>query len=235
MSLQSLQVKDLLAKGEVRQVGTNGPIAIRLKYAGSGSVTSVTVTTATNIVLVTSDGGTETFAFSDYATVGALVDAIDSSNYWSAKVLDTVRSEATASQFVDGAITASTEDGNTYYDVKVDTDAANYLAVRLTYDRGFDKEVVKKSHRVNLQEIDYLVNLTTASANNLKVYEIDGTNETIRMEALPADNTATTINFAGGRGYITAGNGNDIVVKIDDDGQLVNADGNYLRVIGLIK
>lgn len=234
-SLDSLRVKNLLAKGEVRQVGSDTPIAIRLKYIGTGTITSVIIDTSTDLEMITSDGGTETFAFATYTTVGTLVDAINDSNYWEAKVLDTVRSEATVSQFVDGGITASSEDGTSYYDVLVDTDAADYFAVRLTYDRGFDKSKTQAAHRVHLQEIKYVIDLTTASANNLKVYEIDGTTETVRMKALPVDTTATTINWASGEGYITAGNGNDIVVKIDDGGNLVDSASNYLRISGLIK
>ena len=234
-SLDSLQVKNLLAKGEVRQVGSDTPIAIRMEYIGTGTITSVTTDTATDLVLITSDGGTETFTFATYATVGTLVDAINDSVYWDAKVLDTIRAEATASQFVDGAISAGSEDGTSYYDVLLDTDAADYFAVRLTYDRGFDKTKTQASHRVHLNEIKYLIDLGTASAENLKIYEIDGTTETVRLKDLPVDNTATTITWAGGEGYISAGNGNDLVVKIDDGGNLANSTGNYLRINGLIK
>lgn len=233
-SLDSLQTRSLSAKGDVRQVGSDAPIAIRLQYKGTGSVTSVTVTTATNIVMVTSDGGTDTYAFATYATVGALVDAINADGIFDAKVLDTVRSEATASQFVDGAISSSTEDGETYYDVNVDTDAADYFAARLTFDRGFKKSH-GKSHRVHLQEIKYLIDLGTAAAGAVKVYKIDGTTETLVMSELSVDNTATTINFASGEGKLTAKEGEDIVVKIDDGGNLADDSGNYLRVTGIIE
>lgn len=237
-SLDFVHQRALRAKGEVRQVGSDSPIAIRLRYKGTGSVTSVTTTTATNIVMVTSDGGTDTYAFATYTTIGALVDAINADAIFEAKVLDSVRSEATASQFVDGAITAGTEDGETYYDVLVDTDAADYFAVRLTYDRGFDKPH-KANHRVSLQEIVYSINLGTAAAGAVKVYEIQGTTETLRFSALSVDNGGTydntTINFASGEGKITANDGNDIVVKIDDSGNLADNAGNLLRIIGTIE
>lgn len=233
-SLESAQMRDVLKKGDVRQVGTDTPVAIRLQYKGTGSVTSVTVTTATNIVMITSDGGTDTYAFGTYTTIGTLVDKINSDGIFDAKVLDSIRSEATATQFVDGVITASTEDGETYYDVKLDTSAADYVAVRLTFDRGFKKSH-KSNHEVELQEIKYYLDLGTAAANNLKVYEVDGTVETVRMQALPVGATETTINFASGEGKITAGFGNDIVVYVNDGGNLADADTNYLRVIGFIK
>jgi len=233
-SLDSLKTRNLLAKGEVRQVGTDTPIAIRLKYIGAGTITSVTIDTATDFELITSDGGTDTYAFATYATVGALVDAINADGIFEAKVLDTVRSEATASQFVNGAITAASEDGVSYYDVTVDTDAADYFAVRLTFDRGFNK-AHKASHRVHLQAIEYLMDLGTAAAGAVKVYEINGTTETLRYSALSVDNSATAITWASGEGKISAGNGNDLVVKIDDSGNLVNSTSNYLRAVGIIE
>jgi len=233
-SQDALQMRALSAKGEVRQVGTDTPIAIRLKYVGTGSITSVTTSTATDITFITSDGGTDEYLFSAYTTVGAVVDAINADGIFEAKVLDTVRSEASASQFVDGVITLGTEDNVTYWDVLVDTDAADYVAVRLTFDRGFDK-AHKASHRVHLQEIFYYLNLGTAAANAVKVYEINGTVETVRMQALSVDTTDTTINFASGEGKLSAANGNDLVIKIDDSGNLADAATNLLRVSGIIE
>jgi len=250
-SLNSLSINNLLAKGDVRQVGTDSPIAIRLKYFGTGGVTSVITTTATDIEFITTGtgAGTDTYLFSDYATVGALVDAINSRQStenialgdsalapnFKAKVLDTVRSEATATQFVAETITAADEDGVSYYDVNVDTSAAKYFAVRLTFDRGFEKSKIQASHRVELQEIKYFATLGNVSANDVKIYEINGTDETIKYQDLSVSATATTINFAGGEGVITAGDGNDIVIKIEDDTTLADAAANYLRITGLLK
>lgn len=234
-SLETLQMRNALSRGEVRQVGTDTPIAIRLKYIGTGTVTSVTTTTATDITMVTSDGGTDAYAFATYTTIGTLVDAINKDGIFSAKVLDSVRSETTASQFINGAITAGSEDGISYYDVLVDTDAADYFAVRLTYDRGFDKSH-KSKHRVDLQEIVYLIDLGTAAANAVKIYKIDSdaVTETLVYQALSVDNTETTIRFANGEGVLSSDEGGDLVVKIDDSGNLANASGNLLRITGKI-
>lgn len=234
-SAESLLIKNAAATGTVVQVGSDTPVAIRLEYIGSGTITSVTTTTATNIVMVTSDGGTDTYAFATYTTIGTLVDAINADGIFKAKVLDSVRSEATASQFVDGAITAGTVNGVSYYDVLVDTDAADYFAVRLTYDRGFDKPH-KARHRVDLQEIVYSINLGTAAANAVDIYKIDadGVTETVVYSTLSVDTTETTIDFANGEGFLSGDIGGDIVVKIDDSGNLADADGNFLRIVGKI-
>jgi hypothetical protein len=233
-SYDSLKVRNLLASGEIKQVGTDAPIAIRLKYKGTGSVTSVTVTTGTNIVLVTSDGGTDTYAFATYTTVGAVVDAINADGIFDAKVLDAVRSLASATQFVNGAITAATEDGVSYYNVKVDTSAAKYFAVRLTYDRGFDK-AHKASHRVHLQEAKYYATLGAAAADMVLVYKVNGTTETNVMSALSVSATETTINFASGEGKLSGANGEDIVVILKDAATLGDAAANYLRVTGIVE
>jgi hypothetical protein len=79
------------------------------------------------------------------------------------------------------------------------------------------------------------MDVSTAAAGAVKVYEVDGDTETLVMSDLSVDNTLTTITFASGDGKITSGNGNDIVVKIDDGGNLADSTGNFLRIVGLIE
>ena len=239
-SLNSALLKKALAKGVVGMVVDDTPVAIRLKYIGTGTVTSVTVDTGTDLVMITSDGGTDTYDFGTYTTIGALVDAINGDGIFEAKVLDSIRSEATATQFVDGAISSSTlRDGGvstTIWDVLVDTDAADYIAYRLTYDRGFEREAIKKGHTVSLREIVYYMTMGTAStANSVRVYEIDGTTETqIARRATGVTQTETTINWASGEGFISAAVGNDLVIYVTDAAFTDDA-GNYLEVTGLVE
>jgi len=238
-SLDTLQTRNLAAKGSIGQVKTDTPVAIRLRYIGTGTVTSVTVTTATNIVMVTSDGGTDTYTFAAYTTVGALVDAINADGIFEAKVLDSLRSYATASQFVTGAITSTSFlDGagtsTTVWDVKVDTSAAFYFAYRLTYDRGFLKGH-KKNHRVILQQIKYAINMGTAAADSVQVWEIDGTVESQKLGYLSVDTTATTINWASGEGELAANDGNDLVILVKDAAALADVNTNYLEITGKIQ
>ena len=121
-SYDSLQTRKLAAVGTVVNTLDDGAVALRLRKVGSETATSVTVTTATNIVLVGSTT-TDTFTFATYATVGALADAINASGRWEAVVLDALRSDATtASNFVTGAITAGNDiNGVVVWDVKADT------------------------------------------------------------------------------------------------------------------
>lgn len=241
-SFESVLTRFYAASGTVQQVGTDQPVAIRLRYVGTGTVTSVTVTTATNIVMVTSDGGTQTYAFATYTTIGLLVDKINGDGIFQAKVLDAVRSYATASQFVTGAITASVlaeapgAFSYSIWDVKVDTSAAKYFASRLTVSRGFLRGNLKLQHRVHLQEIAYFATLGNAAANDVQVIMVsaDGV-ETVVYGALSVSATLTTINFAAGVGKLTANEGFDLVVVVKDDTTLADAAANLLRITGIVE
>ena len=139
--------------------------------------------------------------------------------------------ECCASKFVDGAITSKTFQGETVWDVLVDTSAALYIAGRLTFDRGFDKPH-KSTHRVALQEISYLADAGTVEY--VYVYEITPTGtETLVFKKLAVDNTATTITFASANGKITANDGNDLVVVVKATTSLAN--GCTLQLVGEIE
>jgi len=233
-SLAFLQSRKLGARGVVSQTGTDKPVALRLLALGvAGTVTSATVTTATDITLVTSNGGTEVFLFSAYATVGALADAISASTYWDCKVLDTLRSYPTATQFVDGVITSSTNEGVVVYDVLVDTSAALYFAYRLTVDRGIGQEKPSGAKRVHLQEIEYFATLGAAAADSVQVWETHGGEETQVIGNLSVSATKTTENFAAGMGKMTSEVGNDLVIVLLDSLSIADAGGNYLTVVGI--
>lgn len=229
-----MQMRQVAAKGAVGQVGTDLPVAIRLKYVGSGTVTSVTTTTATNIVMITSDGGTDTYAFATYTTVATLAAAINADGIFEAKILDTLPSETTASQFVTGAITSSTLDGVTIWDVLVDTSAAKYFAYRLTSDRGFNN-TPSGNRRVHLKEFVYYITLGGAGANLVKVYDVKGSTETLVYQQASVSATKTTENWASGNGYLTADEGHDLLVYLSDGTSISDAAANYLYVSGLVE
>jgi hypothetical protein len=231
-SLDSLLTRKALAQGIVLQDGTDEPVALRLRYVGTGSVTSVTVTTGTNIVMVTTDGGTDTYAFGTFTTLGALADAINADGIFEAKILDDLRSSATATQYVNGAITAGTDaNGVVVWDVRVDTSAALRIPVALTANRDFDQP----KRRVDLKEIVYSVNMGTAAADSVQIWRRRGTVETKIMGLLSVDTTETTIRFANGEGSITGREGDEIIVLVKDAATLADAAGNFVRVVGTIE
>ena len=228
-SLNSVQVKQALAKTVCGTVVNDTPVAIRMKYIGTGSVTSVATTTATQFVLTTSDGGAETFTFADYTTMGALAEAINNSAYWDARVVDALRADVTSgSPFVDNASLTVTSDG--YYDALVDTSVTKNMTYRCAYNRGVNWSEQKPTgaHRVHLQSVVYKADIFSATANEFRIYEYNPTTlaETQVYQAASVDNTETTVNFANGEGKITSGWNNDLIVRILDDTSL--ADGGYM-------
>lgn len=237
-SLNGVQTRAILAKGTVVQIEDGTGVAIRLKAMGAaGAVTSVTVTTGTNIVMVTANGGTDTYAFATYTTIGSLVDAINGDGMFEARVLDALRSHPTLSSLTDGAITLS---GSGYYDV-LNSAASLNLSVCLSPDREVGSNYkLRDGHRVSLQEIVYAITFTAGvEAGAMKIYErtpaFRGNIEKQVLSLTPVDVTATTFNFAGGNGRITASEGNELVVVFSDTTGVAATAGVGVRVTGVIE
>lgn len=219
-SLQALQTRSLLSKGVIGQVGDDLGVLFTLKYKGTGSVTSVIVTTATDITLTTTDGGADAYTWASYTTIGALVDKINADGIFEAKILDALSTTPTGSGLaIAGTLTAG---ANGEYAVKSDTTGANFLAYRLTFDRTLgNSPKFAMSHRVHLQEI--ITDLTLgggADANSFKVYEstpaFKGRVETVVYQKTPTSGSISTTNWASGNGKITASEGNDLIIVISD-------------------
>lgn len=229
-SLDALLVRQALAQGTVVQVGSDSPVAIRLRYVGKGSVTSVTVTTATDIVTISTEG-TKTYAFATFTTIGAVVDAINKDGIFEAKILDELRSAASASRLLTGAITAGTDtNGVRVWDVRLDTSTALRFVATITAHRDFDQP----KRRVRLQEFVYNATLGAAGANNVEVWLRRGTVETRVFAGASASAAVTTVNFASGRGSITGREGDELVVILKDGTSIADAPANFLRAIGEI-
>lgn len=238
-SLNSLQARAIAAQGTVGLVVDDTPVAIRIKHVDTCAITSVTVTTGTDIVLIDADG-TTTSTFATDTTVGAVRDRIAASTNWEAKVLDALRADASASKFVDGAITISA-DG--YYDVLFDTSAIKAYTYRLTYDRDVaaDKGKLTSSHRVHLKKISYYANISAAAANGVRVYKCrsdgEGTTETQIWRAASVDATQTTAldMTAAADSKITAPEGYDLVVRVIDGTSLTDDTSGNLQVVGILE
>lgn len=238
-SLNAVQYRSFAKKFIIGQTNVDQDIALRMKYIGTGTVTSVTVTTATDITMVTSDGGTDAYTWASYATLGALVDKINADGIFQAKILDGLRSETTAgSRFITGAITSASDGVETVWDMLWDTNTAGLrLAYRLTYDRTFGTSAkLADGHRVTLQEI--VTSLTLgggADANAMKIYECApahrGSTETLLLQRTPTSGSVVTLNFASGQGGITAADGNDLVVIVSDGTSFAATD--YITVSGI--
>lgn len=235
-SLNALQTRQLAGEFKVKEVHTDTPVAIRMKYAGTGTVTSVTIVTGTGITMITSDGGTDAYTFAAYTTVGALVDAINKDGIFQCIVLDTLRADATNLQFVDGAITLSTcSEGYSIWDVLVDTNTAFYFAACLSpTNRLFWK--TGKGHRVSAMELRYAINMGTAAVDSALLVQRQANGiETTLLSKLSVDTTDTTISWASGHGKITADEGASLIFKVKDAAALGDAATNYLQIVGFVE
>jgi len=234
-SLDSILVKQGIAQNTVGTVVDDTPVALRLKYVGSGTVTSVVLTTAVDIEMITTDGGTDTYAFSTYTNMGLLADKINGDGIFECKILDALRTdETTNSDFVENLTLTASSAG--FYDCLVNTDTAQnagndfIYTYRCTYDRNPGGEQPKGSHRVRLSEVLYNVTTNGAEAKGFQIFEWDAANktETIVYQKVSATATATTVNFASGNKTLDAGIGNDLIVRVKDTTSITDDAGNYL-------
>jgi hypothetical protein len=239
-SLEQVRTRKYLKRGVVGQVGADRTELFVLQYVGTGSITSVIVTTATDITMVTVVGTTtytDAFTWAAYTTVGLLVAAINATGRWEAKILDCLSSTATGANLAIAGTLAI--DGNGEYHVYSDTNNALFMAYRLTYDRTFGtNNKVRASHRVAIQEIDTTLTLGAIDANAFKIYECSpGDNsetypasETLVYQKTPVSGAPSTQYWASGHAEITSEDGNDLLFIVSDSISLGATD--TITVIG---
>jgi hypothetical protein len=236
-SLNESHVRHELARNIIGQVADGGCVLFKLKYIGSGTVTSVIVTTATHITLVSAAGGTtftDTFNWAvpaTYVTVQALVNAINNTGRWEARTMDALTTTTLGANYVTNGTLAVDAAGE--YNVMSATAVGKYLAYRLSYDRTFgNSRALRNGHRVSLREI--VTSITCgggADANSLKVYECTppgnnapyGMAEILVLQRTPTSGAAETIYWASGKAKITAEEGNDLLVIITDAGSITGS------------
>lgn len=226
----------LAAKGTVQVSRDDTPIAIRLRYISTGTVTSVTTTTATNIITIDTVGLTKTYTFATYDTVGKLVAAINTDGFFQAVALDSLLADATtASNFVTGAITAGTDgNGVVVWDVLADTSVCKAITVTLSFHRDFD--VNGKGHRVHIQELSYNADVNAAAANSVRIYQrTAGGTETQIFGIKSVDATATTVSWASGQGKITGPDNGDLILRVQDGTSVTDSSSNYVQAVGILE
>jgi predicted lipoprotein with Yx(FWY)xxD motif len=229
-SLNSLQMRSLTAQPTAIRYVDDGPIALRIKHVGTTAVTSVTVTTATNIVLIDADG-TTTSTFATDTTIGAVADRINAAANWECKILDALRATLSANTLVDGAITVSTVNNEAGYSVTLDTSGADDFLIRCTYDRTAGNLLPSSGHRVKLVKFEYNLDVSAAEAGAVQIFEWDPVlkTETKIWSNASVDATLTTHDFT--KGPITAKEGNDLVILVTDATSITDAAANYMQAI----
>ncbi len=230
-------VRAMNASGSSRTTRDDTPIMIRMRYVGTGTVTSVTVTTATNIVMITSDGGTDTYAFATYDTVGKLIAAINADGIFQAMAVDALLTDVTSSSNIveNTAITAGTDDnGVVCYDLHTDTSVTDYATVALTFNRNFD--TLSKGHRVHAQELAYYENVSAAAANAVRLYQrLPSGVETQIWGIASVDATITTKTWASGQGKITGQDGAALIFRVQDATSITDDTSNFVQITGILE
>lgn len=237
-SFESLEERDLETKGVLGFVTNDTPVAVRLRFVSNGTatITSVTVNTATDITIDWSAGADTVYDFATYSTIGLLVDKINEDGFFEAKVLDSLRADATVSAFTNGAKSVTYQDGHPFFDVNTDVNAKFQMAYRISPNRKNLKGDNFDNHRTHLFEFIYVADVeATPDADSVQVWDCFGAFETKLFSTTSVDNTKTTINFNSGDliRLSSLGEGHELVVLVKDSVSLAN--GGYLKVIGEIE
>ena len=233
-SKDSLEVRKLLSAGKVIQRADDTSKAIRVRYIGTAGTPSIVITTATKIAM-TDATATVDYAWATYATMGALVDALNGSGLWEAHLLDALRTDVTLNSFKSNTtVTPGTDENGVVvwdlvHDNNIVSDATYFATVCLSPFYNFD---APKGHRVHVKEISYNEDIT-AAAGGVKLYvrSKNGT-ETEIYSALSVDATTTTINWASGEGKISGGENQEIVFRVVTADALADQTANFIRIIG---
>ena len=219
--------------------GADTPVAFYIQYKGTGTISGVVLTTGTGLILTTSDGGAESFPFATYATIGAVVDAINASSHWRARSHASLRSAASVSRLLGAPTTYSAttdESGKSVYAILLDTSTALQYAVCLTPRTTFDAN--SKQRRVRLQEIKYAIDVGAAAVDSVQVWQRrigNGMAETQLLSRLSVDTTATTLNFAGGYGSLDSLENSELIVIVKDAATLADNTANILEATAKIE
>ena len=243
MSTDFLLTRFYAAEPTSARVLDDGSIAIRIKdvAGGTGTPTVVFTDTFSDLTITDSDGNISTWDLSAaaYNTMGELVDAINGTAGFEAKLLDALRSDSSNDAFVLATVTSAVVDGETVFDCKVDTsnvdaiDSSCHLTYRVTYDRSVVSNKPKGAHRVKLTKFTYNADVSAAEAAAIRIYKWDTVNktETLIWAAKSVDGAGSSANdtshtFAEG---LTAGEGNDLIVRVTDATSLTDNACNFLQ------
>jgi hypothetical protein len=244
-SLDSLNVRKALQTYKVVQRADDASIAIRVRYIGAAGTPSIVVTTATKIAM-TDATATVDYAWTTYTNMGLLADALNASGLWEAKILDALRSDVTLNSFKSNTtVTPGTdENGVVVWDLVHDNNiesASNFFAtVTLSPYLNFD---APDGHRVHIQELDYCQNVSAAEAGAVRVYKRKDAktngDEVLIWSNVSVDSTGgttvTSHTFASGNGMISGGDNEELIFRVQDATSITDADGNLVRIVGILE
>lgn len=216
--------------------------ALRLRYVGSPQsspdyadavlVSATSLTLSVNGSADTTVGASGVLAFATYTTLGLLVDAINLSANWEAKIVAGLRTDA-----VDGSemLARSTSTFRPYTDVELKWDSSDGGVLGVDYALEcypeFNRSGVTAQRRVSFERLIAYVNTSGGESITAYVYEVAPDRaavvRTLAQFAVADDTEKDTgeVDFP-----IHAEWGNDILVRFRGTGWVDSA--AYLRVQG---
>lgn len=159
MNRYDAQLNSALRKSIGRHVIQDQGVALRIRYVGSPQSSSdyadAVLVSATSLVLSVNGvadtsfaGGSGTLAFATYTTLGTLVDQINSSPNWEAKIVGGLRSDSTGSS---NLLARSTSAFKPWTTVELYWDSSVYGFLTVLLEPGEDFDSVVKANSVKSQ------------------------------------------------------------------------------------
>jgi len=241
-SLDSVNIRKALTSGVVRQRADDASKALRIRYIGAAGTASINVTVATQVAMIDATASVA-YTWANYATMGALADAINASGLWEVKLLDCLRGDVTLNSFKTGGVITSGTDENgvvvwdLVHDNNITSNSSFFATVCLSPFYNFDSP---KGHRVHVRQLDYCQNVSAAEAGAVRLYKRkDEDSEILIWSNVSVDSTGgttvTSHTFASGEGYISGGDNEEFIFRVQDATSITDADGNLVRIVGFIE
>ena len=229
-------MRALAAQTTSLRVVDDTPVALRIVHKAANAVTSVTSNAGTLVLIDASGTTTITYATAGTTTLGGVADKVNGLDNWDCKVLDGLRSQivSAGSKFITGALTADVMNGELGYSLVVDTSATFFVPVRVSYDRSVGVGIPLAGHRVKLVNFAYMLDVGTAAADKVRIYEWDPVlfTETQIFSAASIKSTTVLTTHDFSAAPITAKEGNDLIVVVTDAASLADAAStNHLQVM----
>jgi len=243
-SLNSVQIRKALASGKVVQRADDASIGVRVRCIVPTGTPTVTLTTASKIAM--NDGTTNVdYAWATYTNMGLLVDALNASGIWEAKLLDALRSDITTSRFkVNTAVTAGTdENGVVVWDLLIDntvlTTPGHFMVASVCLSPYFNFDA-PDGHRVHIQQLDYCQNVSAAEAAAVTLWKRKNNGTEVKMLAQTSvdstgGSTVTSLTWASGEGMISSGENEEFIFRVQDDTGITADADNLVRIVGILE
>jgi hypothetical protein len=238
-SRDSLEMKKLAAVGKVVNRGDDQSVAIRIRYIGTAGTPSIVMTTATKVAL-TDATATVDYTFAGgagfYGNMGLLVDGINASGLWEAKLLDALRADVTTSSNFKSntTITPGTdENGVVVWDLITDNNVTLSATACLSPFANFD---APKGHQVQVTGLSFNQDVGTAATSSYSLYRRYKNNTEVLLYTTVGltDATNTDIEWAAGNGFISGGEDYDMIFRVLGD-SITDQVANYVRIVGTIE